>query len=463
MKKIKLLSNSSIPLDIQIIKITTFLILYTLVSMFSLSAQTPRKDSGADGLLIKPLKVGDTIPESLWILPTEVVNHATGKTTNSLQEYRTKKLIILDFWATWCTACIKGFPKIQALNAEFAKNIIILPVSDENKQLTDKFFQGVGQEYQSLTSVINDTVLNRLFPHRGIPYYVWIRDNKVIATTDGFEITAENIEKAISSTENQIESTKKIDRKIRPLLQSSLVDSTMNVQAYSIFINGYTRGMSAGSFARYTPLGKVYGRQFANLPLKDLYFGIATHLFKKKDLHFYSKLLSIECADPSLLDTDPTAALALSSPKTYSYELNVPFNKTDSLYEFMLADLNRYTNFVAIIEKRNLKCWVLKKYAESDKLKSGAGTSESSFKNGAILLHNVPLTYLLNHLNALKSFKEYFVDDSGIEYPIDIDLHDKSSIEALNNGLHQYGLMLVNEIRPVEVMVIRDKQMSIKQ
>ncbi|WP_158638966.1 TlpA family protein disulfide reductase [Sphingobacterium siyangense] len=431
--------------------------------MFSLSAQTPRKDSGADGLSIKPLKVGDSIPQWLWNHPVEAANHATGKTTISLQEYRTKKLIILDFWATWCTACIKGFPKIQTLNTEFVKDIVILPVSDESDERTDKFFQGVGQEYRYLTSVINDTILNRSFPHRGIPYYVWIRDNKVIATTDGFEITDENIRKAISSSESQIQSIKKIDRKIRPLLQSSLVDSTMNVQAYSIFINGYIRGMSAGSFARYTPQGKVYGRQFANLPLKDMYFGIATHLFKEKQQHFYNKLMFTECADPSLLDADPTAPLEKYSPKTYSYELNVPFDRTDSLYEFMLADLNRYTNFVATMEKRDLKCLVLKKCTENEKLKSKTVASESSFKNAAVRLRKVPLSYLLNHLNALKTFEEYFVDDSGIDYLIDIDLGDKSSIKALNEGLHLYGLTLVNEIRPVEIMVIRDKQMPTKQ
>ena len=89
--------------------------------------------------------------------------------------------------------------------------------------------------------------------------------------------------------------------------------------------------------------------------------------------------------------------------------------------------------------------------------------SESSFKNAAVRLRKVPLSYLLNHLNALKTFEEYFVDDSGIDYLIDIDLGDKSSIKALNEGLHLYGLTLVNEIRPVEIMVIRDKQMPTKQ
>ncbi|WP_312364368.1 TonB-dependent receptor plug domain-containing protein [Sphingobacterium sp.] len=50
MKKLKLQSNSSVLLHIQVLKITLLVILYLLVSMFSLSAQTPRKESEADGL-----------------------------------------------------------------------------------------------------------------------------------------------------------------------------------------------------------------------------------------------------------------------------------------------------------------------------------------------------------------------------------------------------------------------------
>jgi len=43
--------------------------------MFSLSAQTPRKDSGAGGLNhVTALKIGDTIPETLWNTPLQVVN-----------------------------------------------------------------------------------------------------------------------------------------------------------------------------------------------------------------------------------------------------------------------------------------------------------------------------------------------------------------------------------------------------
>ncbi|WP_257667471.1 hypothetical protein [Parapedobacter tibetensis] len=48
---------------------------------------------------IKPLQIGDTIPEALLNLPLQVVNHPEGKETITLADYK-GKLIILDFWAT---------------------------------------------------------------------------------------------------------------------------------------------------------------------------------------------------------------------------------------------------------------------------------------------------------------------------------------------------------------------------
>ena len=67
---------------------------------------------------IEPSQIGDTIPEYLWHLPLQVVNHSEGQETITLNDYR-GKLIILDFWATWCGSCIKEMPKTQQLQERF--------------------------------------------------------------------------------------------------------------------------------------------------------------------------------------------------------------------------------------------------------------------------------------------------------------------------------------------------------
>ena len=60
----------------------------------------------------KALKIGDAIPEELWTTPLSMVN--SPEKTTTLAKDR-DKLILLDFWATWCSSCLKNFPKMDAL------------------------------------------------------------------------------------------------------------------------------------------------------------------------------------------------------------------------------------------------------------------------------------------------------------------------------------------------------------
>src|SRR5688572_7574854 len=61
----------------------------------------------------KGLQVGNKMPD----IPLGVViNNKTGKTRFS--EFK-GKLLILDFWDTYCSSCIEGFPKMVQLQKEF--------------------------------------------------------------------------------------------------------------------------------------------------------------------------------------------------------------------------------------------------------------------------------------------------------------------------------------------------------
>jgi len=58
---------------------------------FSIKAQSQISD-------IKPLKIGDTIPEVLWNTPLHVVNHPEGKQTITLNDYKGKFIMFDEFY-----------------------------------------------------------------------------------------------------------------------------------------------------------------------------------------------------------------------------------------------------------------------------------------------------------------------------------------------------------------------------
>ncbi|MGE8377262.1 MAG: TlpA family protein disulfide reductase [Sphingobacterium sp.] len=188
--------------------IRALIVLALMVSMFSLSAQTPRKDSGADGLSqIRALAIGDTIPENLWSLKMPVFNDSKGRSTISLSDYQNHKLIILDFWATWCTNCLESFPKLDKLKATFKNDFDVLLVNckrtHDDQTRIDKVLQKYKDSYQlnvQFPYLVGDTIFNAVFPHRGIPHVVWIGNDRVVkAITYTTELQEANVRQILEN------------------------------------------------------------------------------------------------------------------------------------------------------------------------------------------------------------------------------------------------------------------------
>lgn len=51
------------------------------------------------------------------------------------------KIIIIDFWATWCGPCIAAFPELDKIQKKYANKIQIIALSDEPKETVENFFK----------------------------------------------------------------------------------------------------------------------------------------------------------------------------------------------------------------------------------------------------------------------------------------------------------------------------------
>ena len=133
---------------------------------------------------IAPLQIGDPVPD---IFLENIINHPRG--TAHLSDFK-GKLLILDFWATWCRPCIQAIPRFEQLQREFGNQLQILMVTSQPSTSIAKFFSDRGF---TLPSVTGDQKLSKLFPHKYVPHEVWIKDGKIIAITGEAEVTANNI------------------------------------------------------------------------------------------------------------------------------------------------------------------------------------------------------------------------------------------------------------------------------
>ncbi|SDL52576.1 Uncharacterised protein [Sphingobacterium mizutaii] len=87
-------------------KIEKAILLTLCFSLFNnqlVVAQDPHESGGNGHNGIIPIQAGETLPESMWEAPMNVARHSQGKHRIILNDFRYKKLIILDFGATWCS------------------------------------------------------------------------------------------------------------------------------------------------------------------------------------------------------------------------------------------------------------------------------------------------------------------------------------------------------------------------
>lgn len=84
--------------------------------------------------------------------PDIVLTDLAGKTT-ALRDYE-GKVILLNFWATWCTPCIAEFPQFIKLARAMPEDVVILTVSiDDEKAAIGKFLKRYVPDYASVQNV----------------------------------------------------------------------------------------------------------------------------------------------------------------------------------------------------------------------------------------------------------------------------------------------------------------------
>jgi peroxiredoxin len=91
------------------------------------------------------------------------------------------KVVLLNFWATWCPPCRKEMPDLETLYLRFGpQGLVILGIDDEEAEKVKPFIAQQGITYPVLLDPGRKA--NTLFGIEGIPKtFVYDRDGKVVA------------------------------------------------------------------------------------------------------------------------------------------------------------------------------------------------------------------------------------------------------------------------------------------
>lgn len=417
---------------------------------------------------LRDLKVGEAMPD---FEIRNIIN--AGFSSAKLSSFK-GKLVIIDFWATWCSPCIASFPKLDSLQKKFEDKMQILLVTDEDSAKAKGFLKRLNSiRKTSLASVTNDRLFRRLFVHKTIPHYVWLDQNaKIIAITSNDAITESNISAAIKGEnftyklkdEGQHRILSDPNISVLPIVnvktseavtQQKLPDSTVLVHS---ILTKYVEGMGENSRLR-APL------HFGNASISWLYrFALSGSTSNSIN----SKYLKIEIPDSALYKKVSSERLVGSEARewmrgnTYCYELTIPKELENHRFEIMLDDLNRYFgaayNIEGVMEMQMEKCLALTRISEDDRLTSKGGKGVMEVGALSLKLYNDYIQSLIVLLAKPMQLHPILVDETNYKGKIDIELNcPLSNLAALNNELFKYGLKLIEKEVLMNVPVIRMK------
>jgi thiol-disulfide isomerase/thioredoxin len=426
---------------------------------------------------LKEVKVGEPVPN---VSITNIMNYP--KSSVKISDFA-NKLLILDFWATWCKPCLASFPKIDSLQKEFGSQIQILPVATEDSETVNNLLERLHYlKNLKLPSVIHDRVLRKLFPHVVVPHCVWINgEGRVVAITEGEEVTKENIAKVLEgkmahlpvkhdariifSDRQDVPSllpAYKIQRGADTTL-TSMDNSKLLIQSV---LTGYLDGFSSGSSNRDSTLVSVWNSSILQLFSVALWkhggeiLNESLTIADVKDSALLKKLTLMANGKPLFNREDGIAWMAQND---FCYEVKVPPALAGKKFDIMLEELNRYFGSLygieGVKEKRMLKYLALVRTSNEDKLATKGGTPVAKYNAFWVKLQNATIAWLPTSLRIPLQLYPPIEDETGYTNMVDIELNCQlNDLNALNKELAKYGLQLVEKEKMRDIAVVRLKK-----
>ena len=420
------------------------------------------------------LSVGEKCPDFTFDIINKVPRHSTNLSGIK------SKLIILDFWASWCMPCIKSIANLDSLQRIYGDKLTIILINTENQKKALDFFRSnkVGKGI-NLPCTIENLKLMKAFPHKIIPHVIWIGGNREIkGITGSEEVNSDNIRQIVSGKEvslvQKAEIMDEYDTKNDLLTQLSKNNQIYKTNLLnSSTISGQIKGLPSFQDLNFVIVDKVIKFTAINFIIQNLYEKAFVGNYIPSNPDFYLSMPSrmiLHVKDSSRFYwnamTNARWKMTPDENKEFCYELIRPISDSNRFFINMQKDLNAiFGNLYGInahLEKHKINCWSLVQKSGAGELPISKGRKpEFTYSNENGHMINMTISDFMFELVFFKLHNSEIplIDESGITEPIDLNFTntDLSNINSVRQLLNQHGLDFIKVERDLTMIVITDQ------
>lgn len=403
----------------------------------------------AGNLRDSALHVGDKIPNV-------TIGHIIRSKATDISIADLKgKIIIIDFWATWCAACIPFLPKLQALQERFKDDVVVLAVTSQPKEQILKFVQNSPTlKNLQIPFVTDDVLLKKLFPYNAIPHEIIIDKYGVISAITGPENINDNtIHELLQGKKLRI--AEKVD--FTDYAHFSFMSEYVNPYVLSnFFVTRFIPGMKSSMSTDTTV-------ECTNESLLNIMLAYSSRIYgKQQEKPVPPQNINRVVADPSInmekLCFQKGSLELWEQNNTYCMQLRVPDSLVNKRFEIFRDEVERLFGIKCHVEQKITKCLVISCKDKNRTIPKGTYTILD--RNDRLWTgKNVPISTIVNNLNNLSPYP--VINETGFKSMTRVDIifrPDFKDLKTLQKDFQKCGLDIDIQDRDIPIYVISSRK-----
>ncbi|WP_432670732.1 redoxin domain-containing protein [Flavobacterium sp. SM2513] len=371
-------------------------------------------------------KVGQQVPNYTF---TKTLNNASKPIV--LKKLK-GKIIVLEFWATWCSPCIAEMRKLEELQKDFGTKIEVIAVSEEPLVRLEKFLDVT----KSNLKIVSDTNHRAVFPYKVIPHALIIDQHGIVrAITNPKEITKEVITDILNNKVIELE-LKDDFVEVAYKMKYDTIKQVSNSD-YRIYLSGYDVNKSPGISEKKNILGNINGIEVNNSSLIRLYLSL-----------FDTTMSRLLFQDGLTMDDFP-----YKKENLYNFSVEVSQERELTWKELSVNFLNSNLSYKIEETIDSLICYEIK---DIDKILKNSKSSNSEISFGGLIYKSKggKLSELVKYIEDFTDIP--VLDHTNLDGYFDINLQwQLEDPQTINRELKKYGLLLERSKKKLPVTILK--------